>query len=142
MTRVWFRAYGVSNHNLKLQCKKFNRTRDIRNFPTQGWADTAFCTRKQSETYVLYGKQCLEMKTFSKGAFPSQTAIYLVKKNIWHYLTGLFHLHYLSYYTFHCGVYESCARHLHVLIHQSCCHCGSSEQCWSVFYVKYIKFFC
>ena len=47
------KAYGVSNHNLKLQCKKFNRTRDIRNFPTQGWGDTAFCTRKRSETYVF-----------------------------------------------------------------------------------------
>ena len=46
------KAYGVSNHNLKLQCKKFNRTRDIQNFPTQGWADTAFCTRKRSETYT------------------------------------------------------------------------------------------
>ena len=45
------KAYGVSNHNLKLQCKKFNRTRDIRDFPTQGWADTTFCTRKRSETY-------------------------------------------------------------------------------------------
>ena len=45
------KAYGVSNHNLKLQCKKFNRTRDIQIFPTQGWAGTAFCTRKRSETY-------------------------------------------------------------------------------------------
>ena len=44
-------AYGVLNHNLKLQCKKFNRTRDIQNFPTQGWADTAFCMRKRSKTY-------------------------------------------------------------------------------------------
>ena len=46
------KAYGVLNHNLKLQCKKFNRTRDIQNFPTQGWADTAFCMRKWSETYL------------------------------------------------------------------------------------------
>ena len=45
------KAYGVSNHNLKLQSKKLSRTRDIPNFPTQGWADTAFCTRKRSETY-------------------------------------------------------------------------------------------
>ena len=45
------KAYGVLNHNLKLQCKKFSRTRDIPNFPTQGWADTAFCTRKRGETY-------------------------------------------------------------------------------------------
>ena len=56
ISEVWqgydSKGYGVSNHNLKLQCKKFNRTRDIRNFPTQGWADTAFCTRKQSETYM------------------------------------------------------------------------------------------
>ena len=48
------KAYGVSNHNLKLQCKKFNRTRDIRIFPTQGWAGTAFCTRKRSETYLYH----------------------------------------------------------------------------------------
>ena len=27
---------GVSNHHLKLQSKKFSRTRDIPNFPTQG----------------------------------------------------------------------------------------------------------
>ena len=46
------KAYGVLNHNLKLQCKKFSRTRDIPNFPTQGWAGTAFCTRKRSETYL------------------------------------------------------------------------------------------
>ena len=48
------KAYGVLNHNLKLQCKKFSRTRDIPNFPTQGWAGTAFCTRKRSETYPFY----------------------------------------------------------------------------------------
>ena len=30
------KCYGVLNHNLKLQCKKFSRTRDIPNFPTQG----------------------------------------------------------------------------------------------------------
>ena len=53
MTRVWFEAYGVLNHNLKLQCKKFSRTRDIPNFPTQGWAGTAFCMRKRSETYAF-----------------------------------------------------------------------------------------
>ena len=45
------KAYEVLNHNLKSQCKKLNRTRDIRNFPTQGWGDTTFCTRKRSETY-------------------------------------------------------------------------------------------
>ena len=45
------KAYGVSNHNLKLQSKKLSRTRDIPNFPTQGWADTAFYTRNWSETY-------------------------------------------------------------------------------------------
>ena len=47
------KAYGVSNHNLKLQSKKLSRTRDIPNFPTQGWADTAFCTHNWSETYVI-----------------------------------------------------------------------------------------
>ena len=31
--------------------RKVSRTRDIPNFPTQGWADTAFCTRNWSETY-------------------------------------------------------------------------------------------
>ena len=46
------KAYGVLNHNLKLQCKKLSRTRDIPNFPTQGWADTAFCKCKRSETYI------------------------------------------------------------------------------------------
>ena len=43
------KAYGVSNHNLK---RKFSRTRDIPSFPTQGWADTAFCMRNWSETIV------------------------------------------------------------------------------------------
>ena len=47
------KAYGVSNHNLKLQSKKLSRTRDIPNFPTQGWADTAFCMRNWSETCVI-----------------------------------------------------------------------------------------
>ena len=45
------KAYGVSNHHLKLQSKNVSRSRDIRNFPTQGWADTAFCTSNWSETY-------------------------------------------------------------------------------------------
>ena len=31
------KAYGVSNHHPKLQPKKFSKTRDIPNFPTQGW---------------------------------------------------------------------------------------------------------
>ena len=47
------KAYGVLNHNLKLQSKKLSRTRDIPNFPTQGWADTAFCMRNWSETYAI-----------------------------------------------------------------------------------------
>ena len=47
------KAYGILNHNLRLQCKKFSRTRDIWNFPTQGWADTTFCTRNWSETYMF-----------------------------------------------------------------------------------------
>ena len=46
------KAYGVSNHNLKLQSKKFSRTRDIPNFPTQGCAGTAFYASNWSETYV------------------------------------------------------------------------------------------
>ena len=44
------KAYGVSNCNLKLQSKKFSRTRDIHNFSTQGWTDTAFYMRNWSET--------------------------------------------------------------------------------------------
>ena len=55
MSEAWqgyeSKAYGVSNHNLKLQSKKLSRTRDIPNFPTQGWADTALNTRNWSETY-------------------------------------------------------------------------------------------
>ena len=46
------KAYGVLNHNLKLQPKKLSRTRDIPNFPTQGWVDTAFCTHNWNETYT------------------------------------------------------------------------------------------
>ena len=53
LQRYESKAYGVSNHNLKLQSKKLSRTRDIPNFPTQGWVDTAFCMHKRSETYVL-----------------------------------------------------------------------------------------
>ena len=57
ISEVWqgyeSKAYGVSNHNLNLQCKKLSRTRDIPNFPTQGWADTAFYTSNWSETYLL-----------------------------------------------------------------------------------------
>ena len=47
------KAYGVLNHNLQLQPKKLSRTRDIPNFPTQGWADTTFCTSNWSETYIF-----------------------------------------------------------------------------------------
>ena len=45
------KAYGVSNHHLKLQSKKFSRTRDIPNLPTQGWADTAFYASNWNGTY-------------------------------------------------------------------------------------------
>ena len=47
------KAYGVSNHNLKLQTKKFSRTIDIPNFPTQGWADTAFYMSNWNGTYAF-----------------------------------------------------------------------------------------
>ena len=47
------KAYGVLNHNLKLQPKKLSRTGDIPNFPTQGCADTAFYTSNRSETYSI-----------------------------------------------------------------------------------------
>ena len=56
------KAYVVSNHNLKLQSKKLSRTRDIPNFPTQGWADTAFYTRNWSETYLY--EQTTNLLTF------------------------------------------------------------------------------
>ena len=72
MTRVWLKAYGVSNHYLKLQCKKFNSTRDISNCPTQGWVGTAFCTRKRSETYLnscLFSR--IPLKVFHPGVLPS-----------------------------------------------------------------------
>ena len=49
------KAYGVLNHNLKLQSKKFSRARDIPNFPTPGWADTTFYTSNWSETYATIG---------------------------------------------------------------------------------------
>ena len=47
------KAYVVSNHHLKLQPKKFSRTRDIWHFPTQGWADTAFYTSNWNRTYTF-----------------------------------------------------------------------------------------
>ena len=53
MTRVWVKSLWSSNHNLKLQCKKFSRTRDIPNFPTQGWADTAFYTSNWNGTCII-----------------------------------------------------------------------------------------
>ena len=46
------KAYGVSNHHLKLESKKFSRTRDIPNFQTQGWLDTAFDGSNWIETYI------------------------------------------------------------------------------------------
>ena len=55
------KAYGVSNHNLKLQSKKLSRTRDIPNFLTQGWADTAFYTHNWSETFIFTFKMELEL---------------------------------------------------------------------------------
>ena len=64
ISEVWqgyeSKAYGVLNHNLKLQCKKLSRTRDIPNFPTQGWADTAFYTRNWSETYVIMAQHSVQ----------------------------------------------------------------------------------
>ena len=52
------KAYGVSNHHLKLQSKKFSRTRDIPNFPTQGCVGTAFYASKWSETYI-FQQECI-----------------------------------------------------------------------------------
>ena len=49
------KAYRVSNHNLKLQSKKLNRTRNICNFPTQGWGDTHFtCVIEVRHMYMLF----------------------------------------------------------------------------------------
>ena len=70
------KAYGVLNHNLKLQSPKVNRTRDICNFPTQGWGDTAFCTRNWSETYIFWDEVekmnflllCLDRYLFNIGS--------------------------------------------------------------------------
>ena len=64
------KAYGVSNHNLKLQSKKLSRTRDIPNFPTQGWVGTAFCTRKRSETYTP--GDCFHEECFLKEIMPKE----------------------------------------------------------------------
>ena len=47
------KGYVVFNHHLKLKPKKFSRTWDIPNFPSQGWVDTAFCTSNWNGTYVL-----------------------------------------------------------------------------------------
>ena len=43
----------ASNHHLKLQTKKFSRTRDILNFLAQGLADTAFYTSYWERTYIV-----------------------------------------------------------------------------------------
>ena len=47
------KALVVFNHHPQLQPKKLSRTRDIPNFPTQGWADTAFYTRNWNLTYLF-----------------------------------------------------------------------------------------
>ena len=62
------KAYEVSNHHLKLQSKNVSRSRDIWNFPTQGWADTAFCMSNWSETYVLLRLRMQNRRT--KWNFP------------------------------------------------------------------------
>ena len=49
------KAYGVST-TFKLQSKNVSRSSDICNFPTQVWADTAFCTSNWSETYAYKDK--------------------------------------------------------------------------------------
>ena len=46
------KAWVVFNHHPQLQPKKLSRTRDIPNFPTQGWVDTTFYKRNGSETYI------------------------------------------------------------------------------------------
>ena len=60
------KTYGVSNHHLNLQSKNFSRSRDIRNFPTQGLADTAFYTRNWSETYK-WGQNCISAIIVIRG---------------------------------------------------------------------------
>ena len=46
------KAWVVLNLHLQLQPKKLSSTRDIPNFPTQGWADTTFCTISWNRTYL------------------------------------------------------------------------------------------
>ena len=46
-----FSTLGI-NWNGTFQPKKFSRTRDISNFPTQGWADTAFYTSNWERTNI------------------------------------------------------------------------------------------
>ena len=48
------KAYVVLNHHSQLQPKKLSRMWDIPNFPTQGWADTAFCTINWNCTYFQW----------------------------------------------------------------------------------------
>ena len=58
--------------------QKFNRTRDIRNYRAQGWADTTFCTRKWSETYILLNAESFKTKIVAKiEASPHVPAVML-----------------------------------------------------------------
>ena len=93
------KAYGVLNHNLKLQCKKFSRTRDIPNFPTQGWAGTAL--------HFACVSKVRHMSHFSY-ACKMRYLLNLVLENweyLWSYLTfcivildyGLRHMSHFSY---------------------------------------------
>ena len=53
ITSVWIDNLEVSNYHSRLQPKKLSRTRDIWNFPTKGWADTAFYTSYWIRTYKI-----------------------------------------------------------------------------------------
>ena len=59
--KQWFNIFLIISEARQLQSKKLSRTRDIPNFPTQGWADTAFYTHNWSETYWSQSVKCYSL---------------------------------------------------------------------------------
>ena len=62
------KAEVVLNHHLQWQPKMFSRMWDIPNFPTQGWADTAFYASNWNGTYIncyLHVKTSMHIETKS-----------------------------------------------------------------------------
>ena len=129
------KAYEVLNHNLKLQCKKFSRTRDIPNFPTQGWAGTAFCTRKRSETYpstkLSYATRESAMKIYYFENVTQNEDIYLhhnwvtytVSKEILRKVTLTHFFCHIHFRTLFCELLHRfrCFLGVHNFVHV--CHC-------------------